>query len=88
MKTFLWIDTNYVKDDILVCNAESIEKAREILTQKLRIRLAEDLSNYQRDDQTQWRQTIKMIYEGFIMYINKEVPKVLDLNDGDIFSHS
>ena len=87
MKTFLWIDTDYVAYDFLVSNAESLQLARESLTNQIRVNLALELANCQRADQENWRSHLKMKYEGWIMYINKELPTILENNESAIYKH-
>jgi precorrin-6B methylase 2 len=88
MKTFLWIDTNYVEYEILVANANSLEEARESLTNTIRLRLADELTKCQRQDQEQWRQSLKMRHNGWLMYVNKELPTILEEGESQFYNHS
>lgn len=87
MKTFLWVDTNYVEYEFLVANAESLQEARESLTSKIRVDLALQLGNNQRTDQEYYRRHLKIKYDGFIFYINNEMPTILEAGQSAIYKH-
>lgn len=88
MKTYIWADTSYIAQDFFVVTADSLESARLKVEEK--IEELEKAFNEQntREDQASYRQLMKTKFKGWIMYINKQLPEVLEVDEAGIFHHS
>ena len=88
MKTFIWADTAYVAQDFFVVNAESLTMARIKLIQEIQELEKLYMEQASREDQASYRALMKTKFQGWIMYINKQEPQILEESTAGIFNHS